>query len=158
MWTVVSVLILSATAAAHETPVIVTLERSASRLEAQARTPAGDPIRGMRLELVAVRGGSRQGVALTERANGVYGASVSTLRDGQYRFALTDKTPGFTAVTAQTTVAWRDGVRFEILLPPSPPTPQDTGIMLALIVAPVVLSLGVVGFIALGRPKAAVSP
>ncbi len=157
VWAMVCALMFSATAAAHETPVIVTLERSAARLEARARTPANIPIRGMRLGLVAVNSSSRQALTLTERADGVYGASVATLRDGEYQFTLTDSTPGFSPVTAQTTVAWREGVRFEILLPPSPPTPQDTSIMLALIVAPVVLSLGVVGFIALGRPKASVS-
>jgi hypothetical protein len=147
--------LVASVAFAHGTPVVVNLEREANTLRAEARTPEGNPVRGMRLEVNASRPSVQRRLTLSEQLDGSYSAPASALRDGEYRFALTDTTPGFTPVTAAVTANWLEGARFEIVLPPSPPSGPDTMLLVVLTVAPVVLSLAVAGFILLGRPKVA---
>ena len=153
----ITIALLFNVALGHASPVVVRLERTGATLRATATTPEGRPVPGMRLEVQVFQTSASVGrVALEESETGSYSARLE-LRDAEYRFALRDSTPGYAPVTAEARGAWRDRSVVEITLPPSPPSAQDIGVLLALTVAPVVLSLGVVGFILLTRPKSSVA-
>ena len=145
---------LDTRATAHSVAVDMDVFFKAGQLLVLMGGPGGQPINGAQLEYVLFNeGGQTYRSQLLQVADGEYGASAPKAAAGVYTLVLRDTTYPSEALEAQAVIAFPPSKPLRLSLPPSQVGAPDTTLLIALTVVPVALSLFVLVFILVSRPK-----
>ena len=148
------VLLLGARAGAHSVAVDMDVFFKDSRLVVLMGGPDGQPINNAKLEYVLFNeSGQSYRSALPQVADGEYGADAPEAPAGVYTLLLRDTTFQGESLEAQAVIAYPPSKPLRLVLPPSKAGAPDATVLIALTVAPVALSLLVLVFILVSRPK-----
>lgn len=150
----VCVMWLGVRAAAHSVAVDMDVFLKDGRLIVLMGGPDGQAINDAKLEYVLFdESGQTYRAALPQVADGEYGALAPKAAAGVYTLLLRDTTFQGEALEAQAVIAYPPSKPLRLTLPPSKAGAPDATVLIALTVAPVVLSLLVLVFILVSRPK-----
>lgn len=116
--------------------------------------PGGQPINNAKLEYVLYNeSGTTYRDTLPQAANGEYRASAPSAPTGAYTLVLRDSTFPGEALEARSVVRYPLVKPVRLVLPPSSAGAPSVPLLVILTLAPVGLSLLVLGFILIARPK-----
>ncbi len=153
LWLFLLVL-LNPRVSAHSVAVDMDVFLKDGRLIVLMGGPGGQPINDAKLEYVLFsEGGQTYRAQLPQVADGEYGASAPKAPAGAYTLVLRDTTFPSESLEAQSVIAYPPSKPLRLTLPPSKAGAPDATLLIALTVAPVVLSLLVLVFILVSRPK-----
>ena len=142
---------------AHSVAVDMDVFLKDGRLIVLMGGPSGEPINSAKLEYVLFNeGGQTYRSPLPQAGDGEYGVVAPKAAAGVYTLLLRDTTFPGEALEAQAVIAYPPSKPLRLALPPSKAGAPDATALIALTVAPVVLSLLVLVFILTSRrqPKA----
>ncbi len=146
--------LLGSPALAHSVAVDMDVFLRAGRLIVLMGGPGGQPLNNAKLEYVLFNeGGQTYRSPLPQVADGEYGAQAPKAAAGTYTLLLRDTTFQGEALEAQAVIAYPPSKPLRLTLPPSKVGAPDATLLIALTVAPVGLSLLVLVFILVSRPK-----
>ena len=146
--------LFTARAAAHSVAVDMDVFLRGGRLVVLMGGPSGEPINNAKLEYVLFNeSGQTYRAVLPQVADGEYGAEAPKAAAGVYTLLLRDTTFQGEALEAQAVIAYPPSKPLRLALPPSKAGAPDATVLIALTVAPVALSLLVLVFILVSRPK-----
>ena len=145
---------LGARGSAHSVAVDMDVFLKAGQLVVLMGGPGGGPINNAKLEYVLFNeSGQTYRAVLPQVADGEYGAAAPKAAAGVYTLVLRDTTFPGEALEAQAVIAFPPSKPLRLALPPSKTSAPDTTLLIALTVVPVLLSLLVLVFILVSRPK-----
>jgi len=145
---------LAARAAAHSVAVDMDVFLKNGRLIVLMGGPDGGPINNAKLEYVLFNeSGQTYRSPLRQAGDGEYSVDAPKAVAGAYTLLLRDTTFPSESLEAQAVIAYPPSGPLRLALPPSKAGAPDATALIALTVAPVVLSLLVLVFILVSRPK-----
>jgi hypothetical protein len=148
------VLLCSSRAAAHAVAVDMNAFVEGTQLVVLMNGPGGEPINGAKLEYILENAsGYRSNAPLPQVADGEYRASAPKTSSGAYTLTLRDTTFPGEALEAKQQVTYPITTPVRLLLPASTAGAPSLPLIVILTLAPIVLSLLVVAFILISRPK-----
>jgi hypothetical protein len=147
-------LFTSSRAAAHAVAVDMNAFIEGAQLVVLMNGPQGEPINGAKLEYILENTSStRLNAPLPQVADGEYRAPAPKTSSGAYTLILRDTTFPGEALEAKQQINYPLTDPIRLLLPPSTAGAPSVPLIVILTLAPIVLSLLVVAFILLSRPK-----
>jgi hypothetical protein len=148
------VLLSSSRAAAHAVAVDMNAFVEGTQLVVLMNGPNGEPINGAKLEYILENSSdARFNAPLPQVADGEYRASAPNTSSGAYTLTLRDTTFPGEALEAKQQITYPLTNPVRLVLPPSTTGAPSLPLVVLLTLAPIVLSLIVVVFILISRPK-----